>query len=247
MSLNKSKVHAANQAHKSTTKTDAEVLAWAVKKYSPELLYRDGENTEKQAITAARLLWNERVERKAAKEANVSTSKPPGQKKAKGNIDAKAQLGELIASTPTIAKPPGQKKNDAMEALADAAAKKKRIKEKMETAIETAVKTKKEKAREKEVDNEISKSLTSLKVTTNSALQNALNAFIDGPIKMLAESFISLYVSRNTNGDSIESATALDNCRIAFDACGLLLVDVEVKKQAPTKIEKTTKAKKETK
>lgn len=161
-------------------------------------------------VTEARKLWDEYQERKALKvAAPMVEAKPPGKKKA------------------AIVEP----KNDALEALVAGSQKKKAAKQSKEE--------RKAAARAVEVDSEINKSLLQLKLSTNEQLKAAMNAFIDGPVAKVLNSFVALYASRNTDGDSLVAATALNACAAAFDACGLWLADVD------TKTKKTKVAKKE--
>lgn len=111
-------------------------------------------------------------------------------------------------------------KNDAMDALANGAAKRK---------------AKKEETEEQQRDKEIQTQLTKLKVSTDEVLKSALHTFMDGPAKAVLEAFVALYVSRNTEGDSDEAVLALDACREAFDACGLMLTDVETRSKTEKK------------
>lgn len=118
---------------------------------------------------------------------------------------AKAKYAEHIAAKEKEAKP-----NEATQALIEGS--KKRA-------------AKKQEAQER--DKAIDTAILSLKVTTNQAFENALRGFIDGPCKAVLDSFVTLFASRNTDGESDEAVLALDACKKAFDACGLLLVDVK--------------------
>lgn len=197
------------------------------------------------------------VKRIAVDGAAVKAAMKP--KKVEETIDtpkkAKKKLAQIIGkaapdeAAPVVATTTKKAEgNDAMQALVDGAAKKKLSKEErraaakrgVESAIPGIKKVLKADAEASQRDSEIAKSIMSLKVSTDEALKNALNAFIDGPIKEVLETFVTLYVSRKTDGDSDEAVLALDACRKAFDACGLLLVDVETKAKKPVKIEKAT-------
>jgi hypothetical protein len=105
-------------------------------------------------------------------------------------------------------------KNDAMDALTNGSKKRSAKKEAAEAT-----------ARQKEIDGAMLK----LKVSSNEALQSALRGFLDGPCKEVLDMFVALYVSRNMEHDSDEAVLALNACRKAFDACGLILTDVETK------------------
>lgn len=135
--------------------------------------------------------------------------------KYKEHLAAKAVRPESLEATAEIVNP-------AMQALVNGAAKKRAA-----------------KAPKQPQDEPKGKPDTLTEVKTNALLesQSALNAFIDGPVKNIMDSFVRLFVSRNTDGTSDEAALALDACRIGFDACGLLLTDVK-----PTKKAKTTTA-----
>jgi hypothetical protein len=152
----------------------------------------------------------------------------------KPNTEVKKELKKLIEQTPE-AKPKKLKKiatgaavvpepkNDAMEAVVAGKAKKDKAKK---------------KDRSKEIESEIQKQVTYLKVSTEQ-LRNTLAAFIDGPLKAMAEAFVALFVSRG-DAASDEAIVALDACRETFDKCGLILADVETKNpdKKPVKKEK---------
>jgi hypothetical protein len=95
--------------------------------------------------------------------------------------------------------------------------------------------------------------LTSIKASADAVVKQALEAFIDGPIKDVMQTFVTLYMSRKMDGGCDEAVLALDACRKAFDACGLILADVVTEKRKPstvktepTKKESAPKPKKET-
>lgn len=81
--------------------------------------------------------------------------------------------------------------------------------------------------------------------SARSVLELAMNAFVDGPVQAVGAAFCNLYLSsRNPAADSKEAVAALDACRVAFDACGLILADVETKKSPKAKVEVKVTAKK---
>lgn len=57
------------------------------------------------------------------------------------------------------------------------------------------------------------------------AEENTL-AFVHGKLSPVMDAFLTLYVSRTTNGEGAEVAAALEAVRLAFDACGLLMTDM---------------------
>lgn len=111
---------------------------------------------------------------------------------------------------------PAPKKNEAMEALVKGS----------------------EKRAAKKTD--AAKIIPEVKKESAQAMQANIDAFIDVEVKDVANALIDLFVSRGAF-DSIQAATALDKCRAAFDKCGLLLTDVEVKGTSPTKAAKPVK------
>lgn len=164
------------------------ILAWAVAKFGPEMIYADGERTKKQAKRFARELW----------EKEQSATK----------AEAKKQ------------------KNEAMAALVTGAEKRKAVKD---------------AAKDKQLKDEIQQQHTKLKLSLDKQLMDATTAYVNGPVKEVLDSFVALYVSRKTDGDSVEAARALDACRTAFDGCGLLLVDVNTKAKDSKPVSKPAK------
>jgi len=75
--------------------------------------------------------------------------------------------------------------------------------------------------------------IDALKASGTELAKNALEAFLEGPVRAMMVAFVTLYVSRKTDGDSDEAVLALESCRVTFDACGLILGDVETKSTKP--------------
>jgi len=201
----------AEPAPKVSTK---KAMKWALKKFGAEGVYADGERSEKQA---KRWAVEQYVEYKASKKAKPSSD---------GVID-------MIAKTNKDA----IKANDAMEALASGAVKRKAAKAKKDEA--------KAKAEAQTRDTEISTAFTALKLSLDEQLKNATLNFINGPVKDVMDSFVKLFTSRSSDGESDEAVLALDACKKAFDACGLILADVETKSKKKAKVS-TEKAPPET-
>jgi len=167
----KASVAAINGKEAAEAAAKGNVLAWAVAKFGPEMVYADGERTKKQAKKFAREMWEKE---QSATQAEAKRSK-----------------------------------NDALEALAKGSQKR--------------------AAKDAELKKEIETQHTKLKLSLDKQLMDATTAYVNGPVKEVLDSFVALYVSRKTDGDSAEAARALDACRNAFDGCGLLLLDVNTK------------------